>query len=101
MTLEIKSGKEVDPFDDGKFPLCYVGNDMEDGLDYWIVGYTEKMSVREQANYIIGMQTEIASLKKQLAEEKARTNMLNFNQDCEKSDPDISKALNEFYGKWK
>lgn len=80
MKLEIKSGKEVDPFEDGKLPLCYVGKDEDDDMDYWIITDNSSMTVRECAEYIFGMQIEIAVLKMQLAEEKSRTNMLNFGQ---------------------
>ena len=77
---EIKSGKEVDPMEDGMFPLCYVGNDQDEGLDYWIVCDSDEMTVRECANFIIGMANDIKILEQMLAEEKARTNMLNFGQ---------------------
>jgi hypothetical protein len=82
MTLEIKSGKEVDPMEDGMFPVCFVGYDAIEEIDYWIVSGSEAecMSASELAKFILGMSDEIENLKKQLVEEKARTNMLNFGQ---------------------
>jgi len=80
MTLEIKSGKEVDPMEDGMFPLCYVGYDAFTEMDYWLVTDDENASVRENAEFLFSLVKENENLKKQLAEEKARTNMLNFGQ---------------------
>jgi len=79
-SVKINSGVKIDPLEDGNFPLCFIGQDLEDGKDYWLVCDSDDLSVRQTADFLMGIIEENKRLRRELAEEKERTNMLNFGQ---------------------
>lgn len=79
-SIKLISGVKIDPLEDGAFPLCYLGQDLKDGKDYWIVCDSDNLSVRDIGEYLMSIIKENKDLRKELAEEKSRTNMLNFGQ---------------------